>query len=180
MDVGCYCVSALRLMCGEPERVCGEQVVGGDGVDVRFAGLLRFAGDVLGDVRLLAWTRPPQRVEVVGDAARSPSRRRGRRRPAPRIASSAGTRPSEIGPEAVDPYARELEGSAARSRRRAAAARPRRRARPGPHDRGALPRRRDRGRRQRRVRHVGALVNALHALKTHRGREMRHAQRVMS
>ena len=48
MDVGCYCVSALRLLGGEPERVHGEPVAGGDGVDGRFAGVLRFAGDVLG------------------------------------------------------------------------------------------------------------------------------------
>ena len=49
MDVGCYCVSALRLICGaEPSRVSGELVLGGDGVDARFAGVLRFPGDVLG------------------------------------------------------------------------------------------------------------------------------------
>jgi D-xylose 1-dehydrogenase (NADP+, D-xylono-1,5-lactone-forming) len=48
MDVGCYCVSALRLLCGEPERASGEAVPGGSGVDVRFAGVLRFPGDVLG------------------------------------------------------------------------------------------------------------------------------------
>jgi xylose dehydrogenase (NAD/NADP) len=48
MDVGCYCVSALRLLCGEPERVTGEAVSAGDGVDGRFAGVLRFAGGVLG------------------------------------------------------------------------------------------------------------------------------------
>ena len=35
MDVGCYCVSAARLLAGEPESVTGEQVLGGDGVDVR-------------------------------------------------------------------------------------------------------------------------------------------------
>src|SRR3954451_6168043 len=34
MDVGCYCVSALRLLGGEPERVTAERVEGGDGVDV--------------------------------------------------------------------------------------------------------------------------------------------------
>jgi xylose dehydrogenase (NAD/NADP) len=48
MDVGCYCVSALRLLCGEPERATGEMATGGDGVDGRFAGVLRFAGGVLG------------------------------------------------------------------------------------------------------------------------------------
>ena len=48
MDVGCYCISALRLLAGEPERVSAELVTGGDGVDARLAGLLRFGGDVLG------------------------------------------------------------------------------------------------------------------------------------
>jgi predicted dehydrogenase len=48
MDVGCYCVSALRLFAGEPERVFAERVDGGAGVDARMAGLLRFGGDVLG------------------------------------------------------------------------------------------------------------------------------------
>ena len=47
LDVGCYCVSAARLLCGEPERAQGEQVIGGGGVDVTFAGVLRFPDDVL-------------------------------------------------------------------------------------------------------------------------------------
>jgi D-xylose 1-dehydrogenase (NADP+, D-xylono-1,5-lactone-forming) len=47
MDVGCYCVSGSRLLVGEPERVAGEQVVGATGVDLVFAGTLRFAGDVV-------------------------------------------------------------------------------------------------------------------------------------
>jgi predicted dehydrogenase len=48
MDVGCYCVSAARLLAGEPERCTGEQVLASTGVDVRFAGTLRFPGDVVG------------------------------------------------------------------------------------------------------------------------------------
>jgi predicted dehydrogenase len=48
MDVGCYCVSGARLVTGaEPERVAGEQVIGGGGVDVAFSGTLRFPDDVL-------------------------------------------------------------------------------------------------------------------------------------
>jgi D-xylose 1-dehydrogenase (NADP+, D-xylono-1,5-lactone-forming) len=47
MDVGCYCVSAARLLAGEPELVSGTQVVGGGGVDVTFSGWMRFAGDVI-------------------------------------------------------------------------------------------------------------------------------------
>ncbi len=47
MDVGCYCVSAARLLFGEPLRVAGEQRLGGDGVDVAFAGLLGFDGELM-------------------------------------------------------------------------------------------------------------------------------------
>jgi predicted dehydrogenase len=47
LDVGCYCVSALRLIAGEPDRIHGEQVLGRGGVDWGFAGVLR-SGDVLG------------------------------------------------------------------------------------------------------------------------------------
>jgi xylose dehydrogenase (NAD/NADP) len=47
MDVGCYCVSYSRLLAGDPTQVHGEQVLGPGGVDVRFAGVMRFDGDVL-------------------------------------------------------------------------------------------------------------------------------------
>jgi predicted dehydrogenase len=47
LDVGCYCISASRLLAGcEPDRVAGEATPGRDGVDEGFAGVLRF-GDVL-------------------------------------------------------------------------------------------------------------------------------------
>jgi predicted dehydrogenase len=50
MDVGCYCVSASRLLAGgEPERVYGEQVVGPTGVDVHFTATLRFSGGVIAE-----------------------------------------------------------------------------------------------------------------------------------
>jgi D-xylose 1-dehydrogenase (NADP+, D-xylono-1,5-lactone-forming) len=50
MDVGCYCVSAARLVAGEPVSVSARQVLGGDGVDVRLIGLLGFAGEVLASI----------------------------------------------------------------------------------------------------------------------------------
>jgi xylose dehydrogenase (NAD/NADP) len=46
MDVGCYCVSAARLLAGEPERVEAVQVVA-PSVDVRFAASMRHGGGVL-------------------------------------------------------------------------------------------------------------------------------------
>jgi predicted dehydrogenase len=66
MDVGCYCVSALRLVLGEPDAVSGRQVLGGDGVDVRFAGTMAFPGGALGsfDCGLDGFRRAE--LEVVG------------------------------------------------------------------------------------------------------------------
>ena len=49
MDLGCYCVSAFRLLAGEPEGLAGFQHLSSTGVDTRFAGLLRFPGGVLGE-----------------------------------------------------------------------------------------------------------------------------------
>jgi predicted dehydrogenase len=67
MDVGCYCVSAARLLAGEPERVSAEQVLGGDGVDVVFAGTMRMQNDVVAhfDSGLALATRDA--LEVVGE-----------------------------------------------------------------------------------------------------------------
>jgi xylose dehydrogenase (NAD/NADP) len=47
LDVGCYCVSGSRLLAGEPVAVHGEAVEAPSGVDARFAGVMRFEGDVL-------------------------------------------------------------------------------------------------------------------------------------
>src|SRR5215218_5096560 len=114
MDVGCYCVSALRLLCGEPLRVSGEQVDGGDGVDVRFAGVMRFEGDVLGsfDCGMDVFRR--NSIEVVGSTGeihvRSPWQT-----PlgAEILIVREGGEPERIVPESVDPYARELDEVAA-------------------------------------------------------------------
>ncbi len=67
MDVGCYCVSATRLIGGEPERVSAEQVLGGDGVDVAFAATMRHPGDVIShfDAGLALDSR--DLLEIVGD-----------------------------------------------------------------------------------------------------------------
>jgi predicted dehydrogenase len=47
LDVGCYCVSAARLLAGEPELVHGVATQTPTGVDSRFAGTMRFHGGVL-------------------------------------------------------------------------------------------------------------------------------------
>jgi xylose dehydrogenase (NAD/NADP) len=65
MDVGCYCVSGMRLLAGEPLRVSAERV--GAPVDGRLVGVLRFADDVTGafDCGMDVFGRSG--LEVVGD-----------------------------------------------------------------------------------------------------------------
>jgi xylose dehydrogenase (NAD/NADP) len=67
MDVGSYCVSATRLIAGEPERVSAEQALGGDGVDVAFAATMRHPDDVIShfDCGLALDSR--DLLEVVGE-----------------------------------------------------------------------------------------------------------------
>jgi D-xylose 1-dehydrogenase (NADP+, D-xylono-1,5-lactone-forming) len=67
MDVGCYCVSGTRLVTrAEPERCAGEQVIGGDGVDVAFAATMRFPGDVLAHFDCGMNMAARDELEVVG------------------------------------------------------------------------------------------------------------------
>jgi xylose dehydrogenase (NAD/NADP) len=66
-DLGCYCVSAIRLFAGEPERVYADQVADGPaGVDLRLAATLRMPGDVLAQFDVgLDLTRRDE-LELVG------------------------------------------------------------------------------------------------------------------
>ena len=66
MDVGCYCVSGARLLAGEPERVYGEQVPGPSGVDITFAGTLRFPGDVVATFHASMALPGRQELEALG------------------------------------------------------------------------------------------------------------------
>jgi D-xylose 1-dehydrogenase (NADP+, D-xylono-1,5-lactone-forming) len=104
MDVGCYCVSALRLLGGEPEQVSAQAVAGGDGVDARLAAVLRFPGGVLGAFDCGFDVPPRGVIEVVGDGgtvvAHDPWHGL-----APRLERDG----EEIPVEAADPYALELE-----------------------------------------------------------------------
>ena len=109
MDVGCYCVNGLRLLCGEPERVSGEAVAGGNGVDVRFAGALRFPGDVLGTFDCGFDVPGRGSIEVVGAGgtlvAEDPWHGR-----APRLTFARPEEaPQEVPVEAANPYRLELE-----------------------------------------------------------------------
>jgi predicted dehydrogenase len=67
LDVGCYCVSAARLVTGEePERVHGERWIGRGGVDERFAATLRFPGGVTATMQCGFTGGPLDAIEVVG------------------------------------------------------------------------------------------------------------------
>ncbi|HEX2563641.1 MAG TPA: Gfo/Idh/MocA family oxidoreductase [Acidimicrobiales bacterium] len=70
-DLGCYCVSAIRLFAGEPERVWADQVRDGDaGVDLRMAATLRLPAGVLAQFDIaLDLTRRDQ-LELVGTEGR--------------------------------------------------------------------------------------------------------------
>ena len=92
MDVGCYPVSMARYLAGEPERVSAEQLLGGDGVDVVMAGVLRFADGVIAHFDS-GLAMPNRRdVEVVG-LERGSARGRTRGTRSPTASSSGATGP---------------------------------------------------------------------------------------
>ena len=49
-DLGCYCISAIRLLAGEPVSVVARQVLAPSGVDLRIGATLQLAGDVLAEL----------------------------------------------------------------------------------------------------------------------------------
>src|SRR5204863_9293670 len=71
MDVGCYCVSAARLIAGgEPVSVSAESVTGPAGVDTRMAAVLRFDGDVLATIDCGFDVPARGELEIVGSEGR--------------------------------------------------------------------------------------------------------------
>jgi len=113
MDVGCYCVSAARLLAGEPVAVSAQQVRGDDGVDVRLTGLLHFPGDVLATIDCGLDLPARDELEVTGA--------RGvlwlddpwlSRSPAIELRRADGS-VERVAIEPLDPYACELEDFAA-------------------------------------------------------------------
>jgi D-xylose 1-dehydrogenase (NADP+, D-xylono-1,5-lactone-forming) len=69
MDVGCYCLSAVRLLAGEPERLQGQQVIGPTGVDVCFAAALAFPDERLGHFDCGFVLPSRSELEIVGEEA---------------------------------------------------------------------------------------------------------------
>jgi predicted dehydrogenase len=113
MDVGCYCVSAVRLVAGEPDSVAGMQVTGGDGVDIRFTAALSFPGDVLAHFDCGMDLPFRDELEVAGSDGTlfmdDPWHSRG---PVIELRSPDGSL-EQIEVEPADPYACELEDFAA-------------------------------------------------------------------
>jgi xylose dehydrogenase (NAD/NADP) len=113
MDVGCYCLSAARLLAGEPLEVVGVQVRGGDGVDVRFLGAMRFEGKVVAEFDCGIDMADRHGLEVVGsngslylaDPWHS-------REPVLKLRSADGS-VQDLWAERADPYACELRDFAA-------------------------------------------------------------------
>jgi len=108
MDVGCYSISGARLVAGsEPVRVLGEQTLAPSGVDMTFAGLLRFPEGVIATIGS-GFTSDDASLEAVGDAnilvMRSPWQGQAR-------TLWLGDREIPVTP--VDPYPLELENMSA-------------------------------------------------------------------
>jgi xylose dehydrogenase (NAD/NADP) len=111
MDVGCYAVSAMRLLLGEPVRVSAETVTGGPGagVDGRMLAVLRFEGDVLGSLECAFDTVPREVIEVVGleGTLISEDPWHGRAPKLTRVAPDGTREPIPV--EAVNAYGREAD-----------------------------------------------------------------------
>ena len=105
-------------------------MLGGDGVDVRFAGVLRFEGDVLATFDCGMDVHRHQGIQIVGsEGTIARARSRGRRWEAPKIVVVRGEESETLEPPGVDPYGRELDDMAAaiadgRARRGSAAPTP--------------------------------------------------------
>jgi predicted dehydrogenase len=109
MDVGCYCLSALRLLAGEPERVAAELVEGGEGVDRRVAAVLRFPDEVVGTLDCAFDVPYRAGIEVVGSTGTLVSLDpwHGKRPSLSILRPDAD--PEAVPVEAADPYRLEVE-----------------------------------------------------------------------
>ena len=113
MDVGCYCVSGIRLVAGDPLEVMGREVVGGNGVDLRFTGAMRFSGDVLGHFDCGLDMAARSELEVVGsDGSLVLHDPWHSREPVIEVRDADGST-ERVEAQRADPYACELEDFAA-------------------------------------------------------------------
>jgi predicted dehydrogenase len=109
MDVGCYCVSAIRLLLGEPERALAESVNGANGVDGRMAGVLRCAGGALGLFECAFDTVPHFGIEVIGLEGTLTIEDPWHGWNPGIVRTAAGGEREAIEVEGVNPYAREVD-----------------------------------------------------------------------
>jgi xylose dehydrogenase (NAD/NADP) len=116
MDVGCYCVSGTRVVAGaEPERVSGEQVLGGKGVDVAFSATLRFPDDVLAQFDCGLAVQNRSGLEAIGeDGSLYLADPWHGRSPGIRLTRGEEAETIEIAP--ANPYSHELEDFARAAR----------------------------------------------------------------
>ena len=116
MDVGCYCLSGARLVAGaEPERVAGEQVLGGDGVDIAFSATVRFPDDVIAQFDCGFAVGHRSELEAIGDeGSLSVSDPWHGRTPGIRLTRDGDVEAIEIAP--ANPYAHELANFARAAR----------------------------------------------------------------
>ena len=70
MDLGAYCVSAARLLGGEPRRVFGTQVLGRGGVDIAFFGTLEFEDGLVAQLAVGFNAEARSEIEVLGTGGR--------------------------------------------------------------------------------------------------------------
>jgi D-xylose 1-dehydrogenase (NADP+, D-xylono-1,5-lactone-forming) len=109
MDVGSYCVSGARLAVGgEPVSALAERVAGPSGVDLRFAGVLRFEGGAIAVIDCGLDVPARDELEIVGSQGRlvlaDPWHCRN-----PLISLERDGTPSLVEIEAADSYRLELE-----------------------------------------------------------------------
>jgi D-xylose 1-dehydrogenase (NADP+, D-xylono-1,5-lactone-forming) len=112
MDVGCYCVSAVRLLAGEPQVATAQQVSAPNGVDQRFVATLSGDGDVLAAIDAALDLPDRSELEAIGSdgsiRVSDPWHCR-----APGLDVRRGEREERIAIEPVDSYRLQLENFSA-------------------------------------------------------------------
>ncbi|HEY1480032.1 MAG TPA: Gfo/Idh/MocA family oxidoreductase [Gaiellales bacterium] len=111
MDLGCYCVSAIRLVAGEPESAVARHVLSPSGIDIRTAATLTLPGGVLADFQCGMDMPDRSELELIGSegSITVSDPWHGRQ---PHLTLRAGDEIEEIEIEPVDAYRLELENLA--------------------------------------------------------------------
>jgi predicted dehydrogenase len=112
MDVGCYCVSAARLLAGEPEAFGAVQTVAPSGVDARLAGAMAHAGGALSHFDCALDLPDRTELEVAGSEATLVTRDPWHAR-SPGLELRRGGDVERIEVERADAYTCQLENFAA-------------------------------------------------------------------